>query len=76
LLVVPCVSPWGYERIHRWNADALDPNRSFRADSPAQESAALMALVAPVKGRVRMHIDLHETTDSDETEFRPALAAR
>ncbi|SDQ61153.1 Succinylglutamate desuccinylase / Aspartoacylase family protein [Pseudoxanthomonas sp. CF385] len=76
LLVVPCVSPWGYERIHRWNADALDPNRSFRADSPAQESAALMALVAPVKDRVRMHIDLHETTDSDETEFRPALAAR
>ena len=30
LLVAPCVSPWGYERIHRWNADALDPNRSFR----------------------------------------------
>lgn len=23
-----------------------------------------------------MHLDLHETTDSDETEFRPALAAR
>jgi hypothetical protein len=23
-----------------------------------------------------MHIDLHETTDSDEAEFRPALAAR
>ena len=76
LLVVPCVSPWGYERIHRWNADALDPNRSFRADSPAQESAALIALVAPLRERVLMHIDLHETTDSDETEFRPALAAR
>ncbi|MGR4874362.1 M14 family metallopeptidase [Pseudoxanthomonas sp. LARHCG66] len=76
LLVVPCASPWGYERIHRWNADALDPNRSFRADSPAQESAALIALVAPVKDRVLMHIDLHETTDSDESEFRPALAAR
>ncbi|WP_296278273.1 M14 family metallocarboxypeptidase [Pseudoxanthomonas sp.] len=76
LLVVPCVSPWGYERIHRWNAEALDPNRSFRADSPAQESAALIDLVAPLRTRVRMHIDLHETTDSDETEFRPALAAR
>ena len=76
LLVVPCVSPWGYERIHRWNADALDPNRSFRADSPAQESAALIALVAPLRERVLMHIDLHETTDSDESEFRPALAAR
>jgi len=76
LLVVPCVSPWGYERIHRWNALALDPNRSFRADSPAAESAALWHLVAPIRQRVRLHIDLHETTDSDESEFRPALAAR
>ncbi|MGQ4659562.1 M14 family zinc carboxypeptidase [Lysobacter sp. F6437] len=76
LLVAPCVSPWGYERIHRWNPQAIDPNRSFHADSPAQESAALMALVAPLKDRVLMHIDLHETTDSDESEFRPALAAR
>ncbi|MEN5208181.1 M14 family metallocarboxypeptidase [Stenotrophomonas terrae] len=76
LLVAPCVSPWGYERIQRWNAVALDPNRSFVANSPAQESAALMALVAPLQGRVLMHIDLHETTDTDETEFRPALAAR
>ena len=23
-----------------------------------------------------MHVDLHETTDTDETEFRPAKAAR
>jgi hypothetical protein len=76
LLVVPCVSPWGYERIHRWNADALDPNRSFRENSPAQESAALMRLVAPVGERVLVHVDLHETTDTDESEFRPALAAR
>lgn len=76
LLIAPCVSPWGYERIQRWNALALDPNRSFVDNSPAQESAALMALVAPLQGRVLMHIDLHETTDTDETEFRPALAAR
>ena len=76
LLVAPCVSPWAYERIHRWNPQAIDPNRSFHADSPARESAALMALVAPLKDRVLMHIDLHETTDSDESEFRPALAAR
>ncbi|WP_369976880.1 M14 family metallopeptidase [Xanthomonas bundabergensis] len=76
LLVAPCVSPWAYERIHRWNADAIDPNRSFREDSPAQESAALLRLVAPLRGRIAMHIDLHETTDSDESEFRPALAAR
>jgi len=76
LLVAPCVSPWAYERIHRWNADAIDPNRSFRESSPAEESAALMRLVAPVSDRVLVHIDLHETTDSDESEFRPALAAR
>jgi hypothetical protein len=75
LVVAPCVSPWGYEVIHRWNQHALDPNRSFRADSPAQESAALMRLVAPLSN-VLLHIDLHETTDTDESEFRPALAAR
>ncbi len=76
LLVAPCVSPWAYERINRWNAHAIDPNRSFRDDSPAAESSALLRLVAPLRGRFLMHIDLHETTDSDESEFRPALAAR
>ena len=40
------------------------------------ESAALLALLQPLAGRIAMHIDLHETTDSDESEFRPALAAR
>ena len=76
VLVAPCVSPWGYERIQRWNADALDPNRNFRAGSPAQEAVALMRLVEPLRGRFAMHIDLHETTDTDESEFRPAAAAR
>ncbi|HEY4583977.1 MAG TPA: M14 family metallocarboxypeptidase [Lysobacter sp.] len=76
VVVAPCVSPWAYERIHRWNIDCIDPNRSFREDSPARESAALMRLVAPLRERVLVHIDLHETTDSDESEFRPALAAR
>ncbi|WP_237056135.1 M14 family metallopeptidase [Microbulbifer sediminum] len=76
LLVAPCVSPWGYERIHRWNPNAVDPNRSFCDDSPAEESAALMRLVAAIRDRALLHIDLHETTDTDESEFRPALAAR
>ncbi|WP_104038307.1 M14 family metallopeptidase [Vibrio jasicida] len=75
IVVAPCVSPWGYEVINRWNPNAIDPNRSFYADSPAEESANLMKLVATL-GDVLMHIDLHETTNSDETEFRPALAAR
>jgi hypothetical protein len=74
LLVAPCVSPWAYEVIHRWNPQAIDPNRSFVANSPCAESAALMELV---RGRsFVMHIDLHETTDTDESEFRPAKAAR
>ena len=38
VLVAPCVSPWAYERIHRWNPLAIDPNRSFRADSQAPEA--------------------------------------
>jgi hypothetical protein len=76
LLVAPCVSPWAYERIHRWNPHAIDPNRSFREASSAGESAALLRLIAPLRGRFLVHVDLHETTDSDESEFRPALAAR
>lgn len=74
--MIPCVSPWGYEVIHRWNPDALDPNRSFYANTPAQESRALMALIASFGDVFTAHIDLHETTDTDETQFRPALAAR
>jgi hypothetical protein len=74
LLAVPCVSPWAYERINRWNYDAVDPNRNFRVDGPAREATALIDLVGP--GGFLLHIDLHETTDSDESEFRPALAAR
>jgi hypothetical protein len=76
LAIAPCVSPWAYEVIHRWNVDAVDPNRSFRDHSPAPESAALMRFIGPFRDRVLVHIDLHETTDTDESEFRPALAAR
>ena len=76
LLAAPCVSPWGYERINRWNYDAVDPNRNFRADGPSREATCLIELVRPRLGQFRLHIDLHETTDSDESEFRPALAAR
>ena len=76
LIVAPCVSPWGYETIQRWNMHAVDPNRSFFDDSPAQEAAALMRLILPLRDRVLVHVDLHETTDTDESEFRPALAAR
>ena len=76
LLIAPCVSPWAYEAIQRWNPDAIDPNRSFRQDSPSPEAAALMRLVASRCRNARLHIDLHETTDTDASEFGPALAAR
>ncbi len=76
LLVVPCVSPWAYERVQRWNWGALDPNRNFMPNSPVQESAALMRLVAPLRGQFAAHIDLHETTDTDASEFGPAKSAR
>lgn len=75
IIVVPCVSPWGYETINRWNPLAIDPNRSFYPNSPAEESALLIDLVNKM-GDFLVHIDLHETTDTDESEFRPALAAR
>ncbi len=76
LLAVPCVSPWGYERIHRWNANADDPNRSFKDGGTTAEAAGLLRLVAPLRGRFLLHVDLHETTDTDESEYRPARAAR
>ncbi|WP_076408857.1 M14 family metallocarboxypeptidase [Shewanella sp. UCD-KL12] len=76
LVVAPCISPWGYETINRWNPNAVDPNRSFYQDSPAEESAAIMAYIAGLGVDITAHIDLHETTDTDNSEFRPALAAR
>ena len=76
ILVAPCISPWGYETINRWNPNATDPNRSFYADSPAEESAAIMQYLADNAIAPYVHIDLHETTDTDNSEFRPALAAR
>lgn len=76
ILVVPCISPWGYETINRWNPNAVDPNRSFVVNSPSEEAACVMQYVATVSTQIAMHIDLHETTDTDNSEFRPALAAR
>ena len=76
LVVAPCVSPWGYEVINRWNPDCHDPNRCFHADSPSEEAAALMRFVHGLDKEWLVHMDLHETTDSDEDEFRPAVAAR
>ena len=89
ILVAPCVSPWGYETIQRWTWTATDPNRSFNPDgevvegrsfnpeAATEESAALIALLKTLNVEQWLcHIDLHETTDTDESEFRQAKAAR
>jgi hypothetical protein len=75
-VILPCVSPWGYETINRWNPRTVDPNRSFRADTPSEEAAAVMSCLDSLGVEFIAHFDLHETTDTDNTEFRPALAAR
>ena len=75
VVVVPCVSPWGWETEQRWTADAIDPNRNFTPFNTATESRELVRFVHGL-GPVQVHIDLHETTDSDDDEFRPARAAR
>ena len=76
LVVLPCISPWGYETINRWNPEAVDPNRSFKKNSPSEEARFAMQLIQKLSVSFDMHIDLHETTNSDNTEFRPALAAK
>ena len=80
IVVVPCVSPWGYETINRWNPLAIDPNRTFIGDGESEESAALIRYVKTLKANpdvnIIAHFDLHETTDTDNTVFGPNLAAR
>jgi hypothetical protein len=72
----PCISPWGYETINRWNPKAIDPNRSFVANSPSEECVFLLNALSPFMKEIYVHMDLHETTDTDNTVFRPAKAAR
>ncbi|KAL7505764.1 hypothetical protein ACHAXN_003211 [Cyclotella atomus] len=88
IIVIPCICPWGYEHIERWVSSALDPNRSFRRDDidieewRTEEASQLMhfldELTTKDGGAMEWvcHLDLHETTQSDCTEFRPAKTAR
>lgn len=77
LVVAPCVSPWSYEHIQRWNINCKDVNRSFKEGSETEESSALLSYLRTLTEvqKWTCHIDLHETTDTDETEFRRAKAA-
>lgn len=43
IVIAPCVSPWAYENIQRWQYDIKDPNRSFvTGEKQTEESKALM----------------------------------
>ncbi len=76
LFCAPCISPWGYETINRWNPKALDPNRNFFKDSPAKECELIFKLLEEKNLTFLAHFDLHETTDTDNTVFRPLIEKR
>lgn len=76
VVCTPCISPWGYETINRWNPLALDPNRNFVADSPAEECNLFLAAMNSLNVKFFAHFDLHETTDTDNSVFRIAKQQR
>jgi hypothetical protein len=75
-ICAPCISPWAYETINRWNPKAIDPNRSFFPNSPAEECKFFLDAIFASTKDIFAHFDLHETTDTDNTVFRPALEKR
>lgn len=75
-ICAPCISPWGYETVNRWNNLAIDPNRSFYQDSPAEECKLFLNAISALNVNLFAHFDLHETTDTDNTIFRIALEQR
>jgi hypothetical protein len=76
ILCAPCISPWAYETINRWNSKALDPNRNFIKNSKAEESRLFLEAISKLNLTFYAHFDLHETTDTDNSVFRPALEKR
>ncbi|MBY0539166.1 M14 family metallocarboxypeptidase [Patescibacteria group bacterium] len=74
IVCVPCISPWAYETVNRWNSRAFDPNRWFTEESPVEECRLFLDAMKEVQPFA--HFDLHETTDTDNTIFRPAKADR
>ncbi len=75
-ICAPCISPWAYETINRWNNLAIDPNRSFYKESPAEECRLFLTAMEKLSSDLIAHFDLHETTDTDNTIFRIALDKR
>ncbi|MFL5812203.1 MAG: M14 family metallocarboxypeptidase [Bdellovibrionia bacterium] len=75
-ICAPAISPWAYETINRWNPQAIDPNRSFILNSPAEECRLFLSAVSSFLSDIYVHFDLHETTDTDNSIFRPEKALR
>lgn len=76
LICAPCLSPWSFETVNRWNPKAIDPNRNFVKNSTAEECELFLKAMEPFETEIFAHFDLHETTDTDNTVFRPALEKR
>ena len=76
IIVAPCISPWGYETVNRWNSETIDPNRSFIKNGPSEECNLFLDAISELGHEIFVHFDLHETTDTDNTVFRPALGQR
>jgi hypothetical protein len=76
VICAPGISPWAYETINRWNPHTIDPNRSFIPNSPAEECRLFLSAVSSFLGNLYVHFDLHETTDTDNSIFRPEKALR
>ena len=78
--MLPCISPWGFEMIQRWTPNAVDPNRYFKAGKEGcLEAAFAMKFISENVANsagILMHTDLHETTDTDNSELCPARFAR
>eukprot|EP00121_Abeoforma_whisleri_P002644 Awhi_evm1s2380 len=70
VLVFPAISPWGYETINRWNSKTYDVNRNFREGNPCEESHLVAKFLKDADfdlANIIMHMDLHETTDTDNS---------
>lgn len=66
-VVLPCMSPWGYEHDHRWNYHAQDPNRGHVPNSDIEECQLFMKAIEDLNIKFNASIDLHETPDRDRT---------
>ena len=61
LLVLPCVSPWGYETVNRWNPDALDPTMEDVDATVAEGRVAQLLNLRPGAPLLRIRQVIYST---------------